>query len=111
MSEGQLDTFVDLCLRGNVLLDEVDDFVDRWHTNPAGLTLREFLGMTDSEYELWLNDPDTLPYVILSRRNHQPLTKVVNDNYYNNARMAARSDESSKIKFLKKWLEDQGFLT
>jgi hypothetical protein len=110
MSEGQKETFVDLCLKGKVLLEEIDDFVDRWHANPAGLGLREFLGLTDSEYELWVNDPEILPYVILSRRDDKPLTKVIKDNYYNDARIAARSDQNSKIKFLKRWLEDQGFL-
>lgn len=110
MSRGQNETFVDLCLKGTVLLEEVDDFIDRWHENPEGQSLREFLGMSDSEYELWVNDPETLPYVILSRKDHKPLTKIINDNYYSEARMAARSDENSKIKFLKRWLKEQGYL-
>ena len=27
-------TFVDLCLNGDVLMDEIDDFVEAWHEDP-----------------------------------------------------------------------------
>jgi hypothetical protein len=104
-------TFIDLCLKGNALIEEVDDFVERWHNGSAKASLRDFLGMSESEYSLWINDPDVLPYVIFSRREKRPFVQVVNDNYYGSERLAARSDQGQKIRVLKEWLERQGFLT
>ena len=110
MSEKQTETFIELCLKGNALLEEVDDYVDYWHNSSENVGLRNFLGMSKSEYSLWLNDPDVLPYVIYSRREERPFVQVVNDNYYSEARLAARSDQSHKIRLLKDWLERHGYL-
>ena len=111
MSKASAKNFIELCLTGNALVDEVDDFVDRWHDSPGKLSLRDFLGMSEIEFSLWVNDPDVLPYVILSRREQRPFAQVVNDNYYGNARLAARSDQGKKIRILKDWLETHGYLT
>ncbi|HXH45292.1 MAG TPA: hypothetical protein VNK51_15755 [Bradyrhizobium sp.] len=110
MSEKNDANFIDLCLSGNALIEEVDDFVDRWHESPEKRTLRDFLGMSDAEYSLWINDPDVLPFVIISRRERRPFVKVVNDNYYSNARLAARSDQGVKVRLLKEWLDRHGYL-
>ena len=111
MSEKRTENFVELCLTGNALIEEVDDFVDQWHRDSGEIGLRDFLGMLESEYSLWVNDPDVLPYIVLSRREKRPFVQVVNDNYYNNARLAARSDQGQKIRHLKEWLERHGYLT
>ena len=68
MSEDRTENFIELCLKGNALVEEVDDFVERWHSSSIDASLRDFLGMSESEYSLWINDPDVLPYVIISRR-------------------------------------------
>lgn len=103
--------FVELCLNGNALIEEIDDFVDRWHHGSDNTSLRDFLGLSKSEFSLWIKDPDVLPYVICSRREERPFAQVVNDNYYHSTRLAARSDEGKKIRVLKEWLERQGYLT
>jgi hypothetical protein len=110
MSRKHSENFVELCLAGNALVEEVDDFVERWHRGSGRASLRDFLGMSESEYSLWVNDPDVLPYIVLSRRENRPFVQVVNDNYYNNARLAARSDQGQKIRHLKEWLERHGYL-
>ena len=111
MSRKSSANFIELCLSGNALIEEVDDFVDQWHEGSEGVSLRDHLGMSEAEYSLWINDPDVLPFVILSRREGKPFVKVVNDNYYSSARLAARSDQGSKIRHLKEWLERHGYLT
>jgi hypothetical protein len=66
-------SFIDLCLEGKALPDQVDDFVDAWHKAARDEPLHEYLGMKKSEYSLWLRDPDTLPYIVkarLARRQH-----------------------------------------
>jgi hypothetical protein len=111
MSKKAGQNFIELCLTGNALIEEVDDFVDQWHEGSDKVSLRDFLGMSEPEYSLWINDPDVLPYVILSRREERAFVEVVNDNYYNSTRLAARSDQGAKIRQLKEWLERHGYLT
>lgn len=66
-------TFIDLCLGGKVLLDEIDDFIDQWHETPTGHELHDYLGLTKEEYSLWLRVPDALPYIVKARRENKPL--------------------------------------
>src|ERR1700733_10072439 len=68
----QRDSFVSLAMAGEVMTDEIDDYVDLWHANPAGLTLHEYLGMNTDEYALWLDSPDTLPWILTSRKLNKP---------------------------------------
>jgi hypothetical protein len=102
-------SFVELALEGKVLLDEIDDFVASWHGGSETEPLRRFLGMDKDEYSLWLREPSALPYIIKARHDQLPLLKVVNDNY-EQSRLAARAEDSQKVRRLKKWLEANGKL-
>jgi hypothetical protein len=108
MSEKR-DSFVELCLQGHVMPDEIDDFVDAWHDAPGEEQLYEFLGMKKAEYTLWIRDPDALNYIIKARHDRIPLEEVINDNY-EELRIAARAENDQKIKRLRKWLDEQGKL-
>jgi hypothetical protein len=102
-------TFIDQCLAGEVLLEEIDDFVDRWHANPEGTELYDYLGMTENEYSLWLRVPDALAYVVKARHDSEQLTEAV-VHAYHDLRLAARANDQSKIARLQKWLEAKGEL-
>lgn len=69
--------FVDLCLAEKAALDEIDDFVDRWHAAPQGQELHDYLGMSEEEYSLWLRVPDALAYILEARRDQRPLKEIV----------------------------------
>ena len=47
-------SFIEAYLAGEVNLDNLDDYIQHWHTNDTGNELREFLGMTSEEYTEWL---------------------------------------------------------
>ena len=64
------DTFIDKCLRGEAAIDEVDDFVDQWHSSESDAGIETFLGMTETEYEQWMRDPDALASIVQSRREN-----------------------------------------
>lgn len=109
-SHASTPTFLQLCASGKALLEEVDDFVDRWHDDKVAGELRDYLGMSKEEYELWLQDPDILPHIVTARAMKRATAEVLKHNYYDEVRMAARSDEKGKIGILKRWLEKQGYL-
>ena len=57
-------TFIEKCLDGEVLYEEIDDYVDIWHDSNSTDELYEFLGMTLQEYDIWMTNPDILPLII-----------------------------------------------
>lgn len=57
-------TFVSRCARGEVLPDEIDDFIDEWHEGGYDAKLHEFLGMTWNEYSAWVANPEELRCII-----------------------------------------------
>lgn len=99
--------FIQLSLRGQVMLDEIDDYIDHWHENPGSVQLHEFLGMTWEEYSLWVASPGALAYIVKARHEKSSLVDVVNDNFVD-YRLAARSDDMSQVKQIEAWLRNQG---
>ncbi len=95
-----------LALSGAATVDEIDDYIDRWHANPDGQALHEYLGMNRDEYALWLGSPDSLALIIASRKLRKPLDVVANDNLQS-LRLAARADDSKMVKQLEAWLRQR----
>ena len=98
---------MDLYVNGEVLTDDIDDFVDEWHENAKGTEIFDFLGMTAAEYALWVREPDILPHIARARRGNIDLEKVVR-LAIDEVPIAARSADHAKVKRLVKWLEQQG---
>jgi len=67
--------FIKLCLAGDVLENEIDDFVDSWHDGKAGKNqeLYEFLGMSWKEYSMWAIKPSILAFILSAHKKHIPL--------------------------------------
>jgi hypothetical protein len=63
-------TFIDNCLHGTFGPDQIDDYVAQWHDGAIGngLELRELLGMSRSEYAMWLQDAKAIHKIITARR-------------------------------------------
>jgi hypothetical protein len=106
MSRKERRPFVELCLSGEVAMEQIDDFVDDWHAKPSDRSLSEFLGMTEQEYSLWVQDPDVLPYVIRARRERRSFESVVRDEL--DGRVAAHSDHTLALERLRRWLQQPG---
>jgi len=99
--------FLDRYLNGEVLAEDIDDFIDLWHGNPAGEEIYDFLGMSKAEYSLWLRDPDILPLIAQARRTGRPLQAVVRTTL-DEFPIAARSANAAKIDRLMRWLKQTG---
>ena len=54
-------TFIEMVKAGQCSIDEIDDYIDKWHDEYHGnLKLYEYLGMTQEEYNQWLTNPNSL---------------------------------------------------
>lgn len=61
-------TFVDAVLAGRATADDVDDWIEKWHTTDTGdVELHEFLGLNESEMEAWVRSNATLEQLIIRR--------------------------------------------
>ena len=71
-------SYMDQCLAGDVLLEEIDGFVAKWHEDKnTQLSLREYLGFSLEEYKLWAEKPAALDLIIFARKNNLPLKKAI----------------------------------
>lgn len=98
------DSFIDLVLEGEVLPEEIDDFVDMWHEGEGDEPLAEFLGFSQEEYSFWVLYPQAIPLIAAARAKGQPLADAANDNVQS-LKMAARSEDTQIIKQLRRWIE------
>ena len=99
--------FIQKCLIGDALLEEIDDYIDDWHQGESVMSLHEFLGMTRNEYYLWVEDASSLPYIVNARIRGIELTESAERQ--GAISIAARSDRLSEISDrLIGWLKDEG---
>lgn len=61
-------TFIDAVLAGRATADDVDDWIEKWHTTDTGdIEIHEFLGLNESEMEAWARSDATLEQLIIRR--------------------------------------------
>ena len=70
-------TFLDMVFSGHAQPTDIDDFIDRWHDGDDTRSLAASLGMSDDEYALWVEKPDTLGLIIEARTAGMRLEKAV----------------------------------
>ena len=63
------ETFMDLALCGAFenIASEIGIFIEKWHSSNSNLKLYEYLGFTNSEFALYIEDPNALESIIQSR--------------------------------------------
>jgi hypothetical protein len=99
--------FFELFSRGDAPADDIDVFVGRWHDKldpwAQGLSLSDYLGLHDDEYQVWVFDPDSLPNILAARRARQPLHTVMAERL--DALVAVgQPTDATIVKGLRVWL-------
>lgn len=99
--------FIEACLQGDVLEEEIEQFVEAWHEGREGadLELHEFLGMAWTEYQLWAQSPSLLPFILTAHRYGTSLeAELTRDR----SAMAARAPSVAEAEKVKAWLRSMG---
>jgi hypothetical protein len=104
-------TYMDLVLSGDKLAGDIDDFVDAWHEAPDGSTaaslgLAEYLGMTEDEYQLWVEQPDSLGFIAAAHKTKQPVERLLASR--DELGLAARTGDQTEAERLVQWLIKRG---
>jgi hypothetical protein len=93
--------FINDFLTEGLLIEEIDDYVEYWHNNDSDESLQGFLGFTDYEYEVWMQEGNDVVRDILYCRRHD-LTLEAYSNMSTGDKIAARSYDLSEVKKYKK---------
>ncbi|MDR7300994.1 hypothetical protein [Haloactinomyces albus] len=98
---------------GEALLDDIDDWVDDWHDAhgaPGGKPrpLANYLGLTENEYALWAELPESLRFFLAARRAQYPASESA--GLAGVAEAAARTDNDVEATAVLHWLRhDEGY--
>ena len=96
--------FIENCLRGDALLEDIDNYIDEWHEGDSNEPLHIFLGMSRDEYAAWVETPDILPFIITAHKYQINFKDALTQA----AVMAARSDTIIRASQIENWLKRQG---
>nr|WP_306283708.1 hypothetical protein [Streptomyces sp. Termitarium-T10T-6] len=95
-------TYAAQVMSGAALLGDIDDYVDSWHDSPEDLgSLPEFLGLTEVEYSLWVEQPSSLRFIFAGRRAGVT-PKRAGD--LSNVALAARAKDDAEASSVLQWL-------
>jgi hypothetical protein len=95
--------FIESCLRGDSLLEDIDDYIDTWHEGDSEEPLYAFLGMTQEEYAAWVEAPDVLAFIVTAHKYRTTLKEAIAQA----AVMAARSDTVARASQIETWLKEE----
>ncbi|MGY3172092.1 hypothetical protein C4E44_03240 [Pseudomonas sp. MWU12-2312b] len=100
-------SFIDACLRGDVLEEEIEQFVENWHEGRQGkdLELHDYLGMQWSEYQLWSTTPSVLPFILTAHKRGTTLQEELSRS---RTAMAARASSVAEAAKVEAWLRSMG---
>lgn len=104
-------TFLQACLDGEAVLEDVDDWVDAWHESDGRLRggyedLYQYLGFSKLEYAAWAEKPSLLRAIVAGREQGRTFDDVQNDA--SAALVAARSKKDKSAADLVAWLRSTG---
>lgn len=103
-----MSNFIQNCLNGHALLDEIHDYIHEWHDSDSTQTIFEYLGMTKKEYLFWMADPDLLPYIVKAHKAQLDYDNVKNLEFTEAHAIAARAASTLQGRLLMDWLRETG---
>ncbi len=100
-------SFISNCLSGEAFMDEINDYIEQWHSGLVGKNqeLHEFLGMSWDEYSLWATRPSILSAIINSRMRHISLDEELN---FERVTLAASTKNNQAAVKMEEWLKKIG---
>jgi hypothetical protein len=101
-------SFMHRVLQGDAVLDEIEDYLEAWHDEEeTDLSVAEYLGMTQEEYDLWAEKPASLRLILAAREEHQPLYATI-ERFAELEPVAARAADPEAARVVWQWLRDTG---
>jgi hypothetical protein len=103
------DNFIGHCVEGKTFLYEIDDYIATWHEGRTGKPVWKYLGMSQDEYKLWLEQPSSLRVIVAAHDQHVNVEDLLSSP--DAELVAARADFPDDAQRLLAWLRHSGRLT
>ena len=102
-------TFVERALAGEISGLDIDDEIERWHESAGGESLAAWLGMSDEEYQLFVEQPDALGLILNARRQGRGIRELLGDSD-DGVALAASGIPAAEVRRNRAWLQRTGRL-
>ena len=99
-------SFLEQCLNGDVDINDIDDFIDSWHESDSTDPLYKYLGLSRNEYALYVEQPFTLPFVIMAHKHNISLDDAL--SFQDGMALAARAKDADEAHKVTDWLRSTG---
>lgn len=100
--------FMEACLEGDALLEEIDDYIDEWHESDSKEELHDYLGMTFEEYGIWVENGSMLKTIFYARDIGKSITEYIKENDVQ--KLVARASTPEEATQVREWLKRKGIL-
>lgn len=95
-----MSNFIDQCLQGDAIITDIDDYVESWHKDTSNTQeVFEYLGMNFFEYQLWVEKPESLKFILSARMKNVSVQSLFTES--RNAIAARAQDYNSVLNWLK----------
>ena len=101
--------FINDVIQADALLDEIDDYIEMWHESDTTDSIFEFLGMTEDEYFLWLENDFYLKYIVTAHQKNISIDDLLKQEY--STKLAARASSPEEAKAIYNWLLEKGLIS
>lgn len=100
--------FISDVINADAILDEIDDYVEKWHDTDTDISIYEFLGMTEEEYLLWVENDFYLKYIVSAHEQNKSISDILEEVY--SKKLVARSSSPEEGKKIYAWLKEKGLI-
>lgn len=100
--------FMEACLEGDALLEDIDDYIDEWHESDSDEELHDYLGMTFEEYSVWVENDSMLKTIFHAREAGKSINELIKENDVQ--KLVARASTPEEAAQVKEWLKKKGLL-
>lgn len=103
------ENYVQDVLSGDALWTEIEDYVEQWHgSEDADISIANFLGMTQGEYDLYVEKPGSLRFILAAHELGEPVERLVQRS--DEQVIAARGLDPQEAEKVRRWLQQTGRL-
>ena len=103
-----MSNFINDVINADAILDEIDDYIEKWHDSDESCSVYEYLGMTEEEYLLWVENDFYLKYIVSAHEKNISINEYLKEVYTSN--LVARSSSPEEAKKIYDWLKEKGMI-
>ena len=100
--------FINDVINADAILEQIDDYVEKWHETDTNSSIYEYLGMTEEEYFLWVENDFYLKYIVTAHEQNKSISDLLEEVYTD--KLVARSSTPEEAKQIYNWLVEKGLV-